>query len=229
MVLSVLGVIPARGGSKGIPRKNIKSLGGKPLIQWTIDAAKHSKYLNRVVVSTEDPEIARIASELGADVPFVRPSNLASDETPGLATVLHALEQLPEYEWIMLLQPTSPLRVTEDIDCVFELCHASGAPAAVSVSDVSVHPYWTYKIGSEGRMESFIANRPDIFRRQDLPPAYCLNGAVYLARTDWLIEQGSFISAETLGYVMPPERSIDLDSPLDWEWLEFLLENKHVK
>jgi CMP-N,N'-diacetyllegionaminic acid synthase len=229
VVLSVLAVIPARGGSKGIPRKNIKPLWGKPLIQWTIDAAKHSKHLDRIIVSTEDPEIARISSELGADVPFVRPSNLATDDTPGLAPVLHALEQLPEYEWIMLLQPTSPLRITEDIDSAFELCQAHGAPAAVSVSISSDHPYWTYRIGVEGRMESFIVNRPDIPRRQDLPPAYGLNGAIYLARTDWLREQECFVTPETLGYVMPPERSIDLDSPLDWQWLEFLLGNKHVK
>lgn len=229
MVLSVLAVISARGGSKGIPRKNIKPLGGKPLIQWTIDAAKHSKHLNRVIVSTEDPEIARVSSELGADIPYVRPSNLATDGTPGLAPVLHALKQLPEYEWVMLLQPTSPLRITEDIDSAFELCQARGAPAAVSVCKVREHPYWTYKMGSKDRVESFIVNRPDILRRQDLPPAYCLNGAIYLARTDWLIERESFITPETLGYVMPPERSIDLDSPLDWQWLEFLLENKHVK
>lgn len=227
--MSVLAVIPARGGSKGIPRKNIKPLGGKPLIQWTIDAAKHSKHLDRIIVSTEDPEIARISLHFGAEIPFVRPSNLATDDTPGLAPVLHALEQLPEYEWVMLLQPTSPLRITEDIDSVFELCQESGAPAAVSLSAVSEHPYWTYRMGSEGCMESFIVNRPDILRRQDLPPAYCLNGAIYLARTDWLSEQESFITPETLGYVMPPERSVDLDSPLDWQWLEFLLENKHVK
>jgi CMP-N,N'-diacetyllegionaminic acid synthase len=229
VVLSVLAVIPARGGSKGIHRKNIKLLGGKPLIQWTIDEAKRSKHLDRIVVSTEDPEIARISSDLGADVPFVRPANLATDGTPGLAPVLHALEELPEYEWVMLLQPTSPLRITEDIDSVFELCQARGAPAAVSLSEVSEHPYWTYRMGSEGHMESFVVNRPAILRRQDLPPAYCLNGAIYLARTDWLRERESFVTPETLGYVMPPERSIDLDSSLDWQWLEFLLENKHVK
>jgi CMP-N,N'-diacetyllegionaminic acid synthase len=222
--VSVLAIIPARGGSKGIPRKNIKPLAGKPLIGWTIDAAKQATCIDRLVVSTEDEEIALIARDLGSDVPFMRPAELAADETPGMAPVRHAISQLPDYEWVLLLQPTSPLRSAEDIDGIWQFCQEQGAPSAVSVCEVGKHPYWMYQRDSEHRLEPFIKGRPDVARRQDLPPAYALNGALYLARTDWLLERRDFIGPETLGYVMPPERSVDTDTPQDWRWVEFLIE-----
>jgi len=225
--LSILAIIPARGGSKGIPRKNIKPLMGKPLIGWSIDAAKQASCIDHIIVSTEDQEIASVARELGADVPFMRPAELAADDTPGIAPVLHAISQLPDYEWVLLLQPTSPLRSAEDIDGVWQFCQERGAPSAVSVCEVGKHPYWMYRCNAAQLLEPFIKGRPDVTRRQDLPPAYALNGAIYLAKTDWLLEQQNFIGPETLGYVMPPERSVDLDTPQDWRWVEFLIEQSN--
>ena len=222
--MSLLAIIAARGGSKAILRKNIKSLMGKPLIGWSIDAAKQSSCIDRIVVSTEDDEIASVARELGADVPFMRPAELAADDTPGIAPVLHAISQLPDYDWVLLLQPTSPLRAAEDIDGIWRLCQERGAPSAVSMCEAGKHPYWMYQRNAAQRLEPFIEGRPDVTRRQDLPPAYALNGALYLARTDWLLEQQNFIGPETLGYIMPPERSVDLDTPQDWRWVEFLIE-----
>jgi len=226
--MSVLAIIPARGGSKGIPRKNIKPLMAKPLIDWSIEAAKQSSCIDRIIVSTEDKEIASVACELGVDVPFMRPDELAADDTPGVAPVLHAISQLPNYDWILLLQPTSPLRTAEDIDGIWQFCQERGAPSAVSVCEVGKHPYWMYKCDAAERLEPLIKGRPDVTRRQDLPPAYALNGALYLARTDWLLEQQDFIGPETLGYVMPSERSVDLDTPQDWRWVEFLILGKFL-
>lgn len=225
--MTLLAVIPARGGSKGIPRKNIKPLMGKPLISWSIDAAKKSKCIDKVIVSTDDDELASVARKLGADVPFIRPPELAADDTPGIAPVLHAISQLPQYEWILLLQPTSPLRSNEDIDAIWQLCQNRNAPSAVSVCETKKHPYWMYQFDAAKRIEPLIRGRPDVARRQDLPPAYELNGALYLARVDWLLKQQDFIGPETLGYIMPPERSVDLDTPQDWKFIEFLIEQEN--
>lgn len=224
--MSVLAIIPARGGSKGIPRKNIKALASRSLISWTIESAKQALCIDRTIVSTEDKEIASVACELGADVPFMRPAELATDDTPGIAPVLHAISQLPGYDWVLLLQPTSPLRSTEDIDGIWQFCQERGAPSAVSVCEVGKHPYLMYLCNSSQRLEPFIKGRPNVTQRQNLQPVYALNGALYLARTDWLLEQQDFIGPETLGYIMPPERSVDLDTPLDWRWVEFLIEKE---
>jgi N-acylneuraminate cytidylyltransferase len=221
--MSLLAVIPARGGSKGIPRKNIKYLAGKPLIAWTIEAAKNSTCIDRIIVSTEDEEIASLARSYDADVPFVRPMELAADDAPGIDPVLHAIQQLPDYDWVLLLQPTSPLRTARHIDGIWNFCQRQGSTSAASVCEVTEHPYWTYKKDSRSRLQPFVTDKPDIDRRQNLPPAYVLNGALYLAKTDWLCNQGNFIGAETLGYVMAPECSVDLDSLHDWRWVEFLI------
>ena len=221
--MNLLTLIPARGGSKGIPRKNIKPLAGKPLIAWTIDAAKQAASVQRLIVSTEDAEIATVARDWGAEVPFMRPAELAADDSPGIAPVLHAIEQLPGFDWLLLLQPTSPLRAAADIDGIVGACLSQQAPAAVSICAVSEHPYWMYQCDARQRLQPLIPDRPEISRRQDLPPVYALNGALYLARTDWLLQQQSFIGPDTLGYPMPSERSVDLDSPQDWRCAEYLL------
>jgi N-acylneuraminate cytidylyltransferase len=226
--MSVLAIIPARGGSRGIPRKNIKALMGKPLIGWTIDVAEQSSCVDRIIVSTEDEEIASVARKLGADVPFIRPAELAADDTPGISPVLHVISQLPNYDWVLLLQPTSPLRSPEDIDGIWQFCQEQGAPSAVSVCEVGEHPYLMYKCDTAQRLEPIIKGRPDVACRQDLPPVYALNGALYLARTEWLLKRQDFIGQDTLGYIMPPERSVDLDTPQDWRWVEFLIEHADV-
>jgi len=227
--VKVLAVIPARGGSKGIPRKNIKKLGGKPLIAWTIEAALKAPSINRVIVSTDDEEIAAVAEQFGAEVPFKRPIAIARDDTPGLDPVLHAIENSPDSDWVLLLQPTSPLRSVDDIEGIIKLCQEKGALSAVSVAEVGKHPFWMYQRSSDMRLQPLIPNRGEITRRQDLPSVYVLNGALYLARPDWLIENQGFIGPETLGYVMPVERSVDLDTPLDWLWVEYLIERLHER
>ena len=225
--MKILAIIPARGGSKGIPRKNIKPLAGKPLIAWTIETALQAQGIDRVIVSTEDEEIALVAKKFGAEVPFMRPLDLAQDDTPGIAPVLHAIEQLSDYDWVLLLQPTSPLRSTEDIEGIIQICRDEGAPSAVSVTQASKHPFWMYQRDDRNRLQPLIPNRPEVTRRQDLTAAYALNGALYLARIDWLIQNQGFIGSETLGYVMPEERSVDLDTPMDWLWVEYLIERMH--
>jgi len=226
--MSLLVIIPARGASKGIPRKNIKPLAGRPLIGWSIDIAKKASCVDRIIVSTEDEEIASVARELGADVPFMRPAELATDDAPGMAPVLHAISQLTDFDWVLLLQPTSPLRSAEDIDGIWRFCQGRGSPSAVSVCEVGKHPYWMYQCDAAQRLEPFIKGRPHVTRRQDLPPVFVLNGALYLARTEWLLERKDFIGPETLGYIMPPERSLDLDTQQDWRLAEFLIEQVDV-
>ncbi len=223
--MKILALIPARGSSKGIPRKNIKSIAGKPLIAWTIEAALCSRVLDAVVVSTEDEEIAGVARQWGAQVPFRRPAELARDDTPGIDPVLHALEQLPNFDAVLLLQPTSPLRTIEDIDACIGLAQDLQAPSVVSVSEPGIHPYRTYLLGADQRLQSLIY-APPVSRRQDLPPVYAVNGALYYTRADWLRQRHAFVTAETVAYVMPPERSVDLDTLLDWKLAEMLLKER---
>lgn len=218
----VFGLIPARGGSKGIPRKNIKLIAGKPLIVWTIEAALDSHLLDAVVVSTDDYEIAEVAVKAGAQVPFMRPSELAQDDTPGLEPVLHALDQLPQYESVLLLQPTSPLRTTQDIDSCLRLARQHNTPSVVSVSEPDTHPNWTYHLCLNQTLKRLI-EAPPVTRRQDLPAVVAVNGALYFSDALWLRRNSSFVGAETLAYVMPRERSVDLDLPLDWKLAELLL------
>ncbi len=220
--MKTLALILARGGSKGIPRKNIKLIAGKPLIAWSIEAALSSRSIDAVMVSTDDKEIAEVALQSGASVPFIRPSELAQDDTPGIDPVLHALEQLPHFEAVLLLQPTSPLRTSEDIDACIMMARELDAPAAVAVSAPDKHPYWMVRFGADQRMSRLI-DAPPISRRQDLPPVYAINGALYYARADWLRRHRTFIAEQTVAYVMPPERSVDLDTLLDWRLAELLL------
>ncbi len=223
--MRILALIPARGNSKGIPRKNIKPIAGKPLIAWAIEAALCSRVLDAVVVSTEDEEIAEVARQWGAQVPFRRPPELAQDDTPGIDPVLHALEQLPDFDVVLLLQPTSPLRTTEDIDACISLAQDMQASSVVSVSKPGKHPYWMYSLGTDQRLQTLI-DVPPILRRQDLPPVYAVNGALYYTRTNWLQQQHTFVTAETVAYVMPSERSVDLDTQLDWKLAEILLKER---
>lgn len=222
---SCFALISARGGSKGIPRKNIKLIAGKPLIAWSIEAALRSRLLDAVVVSTEDEEIAEVARQWGAWVPFLRPSELAQDDTPGVDPVLHALEQLLDFDSVLLLQPTSPMRATEDIDACIGLAHDMQASSVVSVSEPEMHPHWMYRLSADHRLQPII-DKPAILRRQELPPVYAINGALYYARADWLRRHHTFITTETLAFIMPAERSLDLDTMLDWKIAELLLKER---
>ncbi|MEO8525005.1 MAG: acylneuraminate cytidylyltransferase family protein [Caldimonas sp.] len=221
----ILGLIPARGGSKGIPRKNIKLIAGKPLIAWTIEAALQSTKLHDVVVTTDDAEIAEIARAFGARTPFMRPADLARDETPGVDPVLHALTVLSDFDTVVLLQPTSPLRQAQDIDAGIALGAKLDAPCVVSVCEPNLHPNWMYRLDDGQRLHSLL-DTPRIRRRQELSPVFAANGAVYVANARWLCESKDFITDESVGYVMPRERSVDLDSLLDWKLAELLLQER---
>lgn len=223
--MTTLALIPARGGSKGIPRKNIRPFCGKPLLQWSIDAALASACVDQVLVSTDDPEIAQVAMACGAEVPFLRPAELASDTAPGIAPVLHALEQLPQVSDVLLLQPTSPLRTTADIEAIVALRQQAVRESAASLTPSSKHPAWMYSLSVDQLLEPLL-QFDGVYCRQQLPPAYVLNGALYLASRPFLLREQAFISPDTMGYVMPAERSVDIDTPSDWQWAEFLMEQQ---
>jgi CMP-N,N'-diacetyllegionaminic acid synthase len=224
--MTTVALIPARGGSKGIPRKNIQPFCGKPLIQWSIDLALHSPLIDRVVVSTDDLEISEIALSGGAEVPFIRPTELASDSASGISTVMHALEHLPAVSDLLLLQPTSPLRNSVDIDSIFALRSEFGSESAVSVSQSPKHPAWMYSIDQMNLLHPVLAVS-SLTCRQQLSPVFALNGALYLASRSFLVREKTFVSNDTVGYVMPRERSLDIDTPLDWLWGEFLMQ-RHI-
>ncbi len=220
----ILALIPARGGSKGIPRKNIKPIAGRPLIGWTIAAARACSRIAQVVVSTDDAEIAQVAAGCGATVPFLRPAELARDDTPGVAPVLHAIEQLTGYDYVMLLQPTSPLRSVQDIEAAIDLAFARNADSVVSVTEPDAHPMWTFQLDEAGHLRRLL-DMPSAVRRQDLPLVYALNGAIYLARIEWLRRTGMLVTPDTLALPMPRERSVDIDTPMDWKFAEILLKD----
>lgn len=223
--MSLLALIPARGGSKGIPRKNIRPFCGKPLLQWSIDVALASPSVDRVVVSTDDPEIADIARAGGAEVPFLRPAEFATDNAPGIAPVLHVLEQLSDVSDLLLMQPTSPLRRIEDVEGVIALGQKTVGDTVVSITPSGKHPAWMFSL-SEDQVMQRLLDISDHSCRQQLPPAYVLNGALYLASRSLLEREGTFLTSCTLGYVMPLERSVDIDTLLDWQWAEYLMQKQ---
>jgi CMP-N-acetylneuraminic acid synthetase len=217
---SIVGLIPARAGSKGLPGKNLKALAGKPLLAWTIDAALGSRVLDAVLVSTDDPAIASAAQQFGAEVPFLRPPALAQDDTPALDVALHALDWLEQNgrlpECLLWLQPTSPLRSAQDIVLSVALLNDTGAPAVLGVCETKAHPWQVLKIGANGTLEAYLPHALGGARRQDLPPAYQINGALYLIRVAALRSQRTFLPPCTRPYVMPAERSVDIDNAWDF-------------
>jgi N-acylneuraminate cytidylyltransferase len=217
----ILAIIPARGGSKGILKKNTRPFCGKPLIAWTIEAAKKSKYLDRIILSSECDDIIEIAKNYNCDVPFKRPIELAKDDTPGIEPIMHALSQVPNYDYVMVLQPTSPLRTALDIDECIEHCFAQHAPACVSINRPEQTPFWMYTKQANETLSPLLPIENN-FRRQTLPTVYALNGALYLAQTSWLLQNKSFISKDTIGFELPLERAIDIDEPKDFVMAEYL-------
>jgi len=223
----VLAVITARGGSKGVPRKNIRDLAGKPLICWTIDAAKDSKYIDRLILSSDDDEIIEVARAAGCEVPFIRPKELASDEATGVDTLIHAVKSIEEhYDLLVLLQPTSPFRSAADIDGAIEKCSQGGANSCVSVSESVKHPAWMYTLGESGLIEPFMKQTDLATRRQDLEPVFALNGAVYVVVVKALVESEKLVfSGSTLGYSMPADRSFDIDTEFDFSFCALLAQS----
>lgn len=215
----VLAVIVARGGSKGLPGKALADLGGKPVVAWSVAASLGSKLIDRTIISSDDEKIIAAAEAAGCEAPFVRPTALATDEALVPDVVLHTLESISErYDYVVLLQASSPLRNADDIDGCIRVCHQTSAPGAVSVAVTSKHPRWMFTLEKDGRFKPFISNGlwKDLQRRrQCFPEAYAPNGAVYVAPVPSFIATRSFYFPLTVGWPMPAERSVDIDTPLD--------------
>ena len=219
---SVLAVITARGGSKGLPRKNLAPFRGAPLIAWTIRAAQAAPGIDRLILSSDDPEIIETARALGCEAPFRRAPELASDTAASIDVLLDAADRVPGFDIVVLLQPTSPLRTAEDIEATLAAMAEGGAPGAVSVSEAPCHPYLIFGRDAAGRLSPFVEKPAELgWRRQDLPPAYRVNGAVYAADLTLLRASRSLcVAGETAAYEMPVDRSIDIDTLEDLQAAE---------
>ncbi len=213
----VLAVVAGRGGSKGLPGKNVKDLGGKPLIAWTIEAAKGSRLIDRIILSTDDVEITEAGRQFGCEVPFQRPDHLANDESRIEDAVVHALETLDEtFDYVVLLQATTPFRASEDIDGCIRTCHDKNANTCITVYESEHSPYIMFSLGPDTALTPLLGGLEDRpRRRQELPQAFLPNGAAYVARVDWFLKSRDFYSGQVFGYPMPRERSIDIDTELD--------------
>ena len=213
-----------------MPRKNLLQVAGKPLIAWTVEAALASGRLDRVILSTDHEEIAEAGRLFGAEIPFMRPAVLAGDDTSSFAVIEHALDwlkqesDLPDY--ILLLQPTSPLRTAADINNALTLAAEWNSDSVVSVSKCSPHPLLARTIRRDGTLEELFKAEDGYQRRQDLPPAYAINGAIYLNRPGSLYATRSLVPPGAHAYVMPPERSIDVDTQWELELAHLLLSRK---
>lgn len=229
----ILAIIPARGGSKGVPRKNIRFIAGKPLIAWTIETALQCEFLNRIIVSTDDRKIAKTAREYGAEIPFIRPKELAQDDTTDLPVYQHALKWLAENEnycpeIIVWLRPTVPLRIKEDIYGAIVKLIQTGSDWTRSICLSEHHPYWMYNI-EEDRLAPFIEGTDinNYRQRQLLPPVYRVNGAVDVAWIGTITEKCLLYSGNVSAYIMPSERSVDLDTILDFDLAELLIQRRN--
>ncbi len=220
----VLAVIPARGGSKGLPGKNIKRLGDKPLIAWTIEAALNAKFIDKTIVSTDCQEIAQVSRAYGAEVPFIRPDELSSDTATSSDVILHAIGSMKsEFNVILLLQPTSPFRTAKDIDSASELYNSSSTSSVVSVCLADKSPYWYFFKNNVGMMSPVLSMEGQFSRRQELPDTYLLNGAIYIVDIKKFLSQKKFIFDDSISYVMSKESSIDIDEPLDFKLAQLIL------
>ena len=219
-----LAIIPARGGSKRLPRKNILDLCGKPLISWSIEAALKSKYISKVVVSSDDEEILNISSNFGADI-IKRSYELANDTATTFDAIKHTINNLEKYDYIVLLQPTSPLRNEKHIDEAIELLEEKQADAIVSVCEMDHSPLWSNTLPKDGNMNNFLRDEVLNKRSQDLEKYYRVNGAVYICKTDKLLENKSFFLKDNIfGYIMDRKSSIDIDEEIDFLFAERVIE-----
>lgn len=218
----VLAVVPARGGSKGIPGKNLRTIGGVSLLHRAVSVALESAHVDHVVVTSDDESILRHAEEIDGVTTLLRPAELAADDSAMWPTVVHALDHSDPADVVVLLQPTSPLRLASDVDEAIELLHARGATSVVSVSPVTKSPYWMYTIGGDQRMRPILPPN-EATSRQQLPAVHAVNGAVYVVDTGHLRRAHRFVDDDTLAVVMPTSRSIDVDDPLDLVIAETIL------
>ena len=230
--MAVLAVIPARGGSKGVLRKNVRLLCGKPLISWTIEAAMRVSLIDQIIVSTEDEEIAQIANSYGNLAPFKRPQELAEDLSPTLPVVQHVVYEIEKagktVDVIVLLQPTTPLRLSSDIELGLIKLKKTECDSVVSVVDVGgFHPYRMKKLMEGERLVNFVdQGHEDMRPRQELPPIYIREGSIYIAKRDMVMNQNSLVGGDVRGLVISPHRSVNIDTMFDFERAERLLSNR---
>lgn len=224
--MKILGLIPARGGSKGIPGKNIKVLGHQPLIAYPINDGLNAKYLNRVVVNTDSEEIAEVARNLGAEVPFIRPKELAMDNTPSIDVVLNSIEFFEQkgdfFDAICLLQPTSPFKPKGFIDACIQKFQNSNADSLISVLEVphEYNPHWTFEMGLEGNLSIATGEQTLIPRRQELPRAFHRDGSVYISKVSLIKERKVLVGGKTVGIVSNKSYYANLDTLEDWQKAE---------
>ena len=214
-------IIPARSGSKRLHKKNTHKFHNKPLISWTIKSALNSKYIDRIVVSTDDQEISNISIKYGAEVPFLRPKSLATDDASSIDTIINVLGEVEiinqHYEYILLLQPTSPLRTEIDIDKAIELLEKKSADSVISVCEVDHPPHWNNTLPDDGNMQLFFREDNTNKRSQDYDKYYRLNGAIYLVKTERLLKEKSlFLKTNTFAYCMDRYSSVDIDTEEDF-------------
>ena len=232
--LRVLALVPARAGSKGLPGKNIRPLLGKPLLAWPIEAARASRYVDRVVISTDSAEFATLAQAAGADVPFLRPAEHASDTAPSIAFIEHALDTLAaagdRYDLLVLLEPTSPLTEAADIDAALEALVAA-RPRAESIVGVtalvSTHPAFAVRLDAQGLMQPYAAASFGLLpRRQDTEPLYSLDGSLYISTVEAIRRERGFCHARTLPFITPRWKSFEVDDLVDFICIEAILANR---
>lgn len=227
----VLALVPARSGSKGLPMKNVRLLHGKPLLSWPIAAARHSRYVDRVVTSTDSEEFARLAKFAGAEIPFLRPAELSTDTAPSIAFIFHALDTLEaagdKYDYLVLLEPTSPLTEASDIDSALEalVARRADADAIVSVAElVSTHPAFAVRLNELGLMHPYASQSfGQLPRRQDIEPLYSLDGSLYISSIETLRAQRGFCHERTMSHVMPHYKSFEVDDLVDFICIEAIL------
>lgn len=229
----VLGLIAARGGSKGLPGKNIRNLCGKPLIAWSIDTAKQSAYLDRLVVTTDSKEIADVAMHYGAEVPFLRPTELATDSATSFAAIDHMISELEKagnsFDIVVLIEPTSPLREAADIDQALEQMLVSDADSIVSVCLAeTIHPAFMFRMLSNARLESIQSEGFKIIRRQELDPVFFPEGTVYASRVKALRKHQSFYQTNTIGYEVPKWKSPEIDDIVDFLHIEAIMKHRGI-
>jgi len=226
----VLAIIPARGGSQGLPQKNIKSLAGKPLILWTIEAALKSKHINRIILSTDDEQIANICRGTGIDIPFMRPKELAKNDSIATDAYIYTIDRLNEnlddkIKEFTVLHPTSPLRLPQDIDNAIDLFYEKKADSVISCVEMPHPPLWALEVDEAKGIKNYFDFDDSDMNRQELEPAYFPNGAVHVMKY-WLVkERRTYQSDNSFGYVMPQERSVDIDCEIDFKFAEFLIDN----
>jgi CMP-N-acetylneuraminic acid synthetase len=230
---NILGIIPARGGSKEIPKKNLYPLLGKPLISYTIEAAKRANLLTKYIVSTDSEEIAKVARTYGAEVPFIRPKELAEDTALAVDVVKHAIAKMESidkisYSHIVLLQPTTPLRSASDINAAIDKLIATGCDTVISVIDVGAcHPARMYKISND-RLAAIMDEGVKMRPRQELSPVYIRSGDIYACKRDVLFKKNSLIGDDSRPLIIPTERSVNIDSFGDLVLAEHYLKNHRL-